>query len=62
MTNWEKYFGAPEKVSQMIVERVYDEMEMLDGVAVWFGDDIIGIFWNQHGKTYSKWLQEECSD
>lgn len=60
MNNWEKYYGTPEKAAEMRVEPTYDSLEMLDGVAVWKGEELLGIFWNEWGKSYIEWLQEEA--
>lgn len=61
-TNYEKYFGTPEKLARMRVENSWVESEFLDGVTVWDDStqEIIGTFWNQSGKQYEEWLKEEC--
>lgn len=62
MTNWEKYFGTPEKVSKMTIEDIDDDRELLDGVDVWFdGEEHIGVFWRQTGVSFLEWLKQEAS-
>ncbi len=60
MTNWEKYFGTPEKAAQVLVYPWSSEAEMYNGVIVEKDGEIVAYLCEQEWKTYLEWLQEEC--
>ena len=58
MTNWEKYFGTPEKAAEMLIHpwaepelMVYTQKDGMNGFCIRFND--------QH--EFLEWLQEEAS-
>lgn len=62
MTNWEKYFGSPEKTALMRIQRFSEDYDLDDGVDVWQGDELIETLWIHKGRSFEEWLKEEADE
>lgn len=71
MTNYERYFGTPERAAYMSMEYVRDEEKNLNGTEIYSGTELVGIIWytpwyDEHEafrdmrEAFLEWLQEEC--
>lgn len=61
MTNWEKYFGTPERAAMVVVHKGYDQYDGYSGrKKVLFGGKL--VFEYEKIADYLEWLESEAED
>lgn len=71
MTNYEKYFGTPERAAYMAMEYIIDQEKNLSGMEIYSGTELVGTIWYEPycdefeafrdmREAFLEWLQEEC--